>query len=43
VGEKVVLVKLPAERPLSIGEQGAFTIPRRRLFLFDAETEERVN
>jgi ABC-type sugar transport system ATPase subunit len=43
VGDQVVLAKLPAERTLSTGGQGTFTVPRRRLFLFDAETEERVN
>ena len=43
VGDQVVLAKLPAERALSTGGQGTFTVPRRRLFLFDAETEERVN
>jgi hypothetical protein len=43
VGEQIVLAKLPAERAFSTGEQATFTIPRRRLFLFDAVTEERVN
>ena len=42
-GDAVVLAKLPAESALSTGEQGSFTVPRRRLFLFDAETEDRVN
>jgi multiple sugar transport system ATP-binding protein len=43
VGDQVVLAKLPTERTFSTGDQATFTIPRRRLFLFDAETEERVN
>jgi ABC-type sugar transport system ATPase subunit len=42
-GDTVVLAKLPAERPLSTGGQGSFTVPRRRLFLFDAESEDRVD
>jgi len=38
-----VLVKLPTERELSAGDSAEFRIPRRRLFLFDAATEERAN
>jgi ABC-type sugar transport system ATPase subunit len=43
VGERIVLAKVPTAQPLSMGEQRSFTVPRRRLFLFDVETEERVD
>ena len=42
-GDTQLVAKLPAEKELSEGEQLGFAIPRRRLFLFDAQTEERVN
>jgi multiple sugar transport system ATP-binding protein len=42
-GDRIVLAKLPAAQELSMGEQRSFTVPRSRLFLFDAETEERIN
>jgi len=38
-----LVAKLPAERALSEGEDLTFAIPRRKLFLFDAQTEERAN
>jgi ABC-type sugar transport system ATPase subunit len=41
--DSLIVAKLPAERTLSMGEDHTFAVPRRRLFLFDAETEERVN
>jgi len=37
-----VVAKLPVEQRLSHGEQALFSIPRERLYLFDAETEQRV-
>jgi multiple sugar transport system ATP-binding protein len=37
-----VVAKLPVEQRLSHGEQAMFSIPRERLYLFDAETEHRV-
>ncbi len=40
--EKLV-AKLPASEPLSSGEERRFAVPRAKLFLFDAETENRVN
>jgi ABC-type sugar transport system ATPase subunit len=42
-GERVVLAKLPTSVPISQGEQRSFTVPRSGLYLFDTETEERVN
>jgi ABC-type sugar transport system ATPase subunit len=41
--DRIVLAKLPTETLLHMGEQRSFTVPRSRLYLFDAETEERVN
>lgn len=41
--DSTIVAKLPAERLLEMGTEQSFAIPRRRLFLFDAETEERVN
>jgi multiple sugar transport system ATP-binding protein len=35
--------KLPVEEQLSLGEARTFTIPRNKLLLFDAQTEERVS
>jgi ABC-type sugar transport system ATPase subunit len=43
VDERIVLVKLPTAQTLASGEQQRFTVPRSRLYMFDAETEERVN
>jgi ABC-type sugar transport system ATPase subunit len=43
VDGRVVLVKLPASVAFSQGEERSFTVPRSRLYLFDAETEERVH
>jgi hypothetical protein len=42
-GERVVLAKLPTGQEIATGEQRTFSVPRRRLYLFDTETEERVN
>jgi ABC-type sugar transport system ATPase subunit len=41
--DSLIVAKLPSEGTLSMGEDHTFAVPRRRLFLFDAETEERVN
>jgi sn-glycerol 3-phosphate transport system ATP-binding protein len=38
-----LVAKLPAERQLSSGEERTFSVPRRKLFLFDRESENRVN
>jgi ABC-type sugar transport system ATPase subunit len=35
--------KLPVEETVSGGQQLTFTVPRNKLLLFDAETEQRVN
>jgi ABC-type sugar transport system ATPase subunit len=43
VNDRIVLAKLPTAQALSTGEQQRFTVPRSRLYMFDAETEERVN
>jgi ABC-type sugar transport system ATPase subunit len=37
-----VLAKLPVERQMQGGQELTFSVPRRHLFLFDAETEERI-
>ena len=42
LNDRIVLVKLPTAQPLTTGEQRSFSVPRDRVFLFDAETEERV-
>jgi ABC-type sugar transport system ATPase subunit len=41
--DSTIVAKLPAEQGLETGTDQSFAIPRRRLFLFDAETEERIN
>ena len=38
-----IVAKLPAQQSVHAGEDRDFAVPRSRLFLFDAETEERVN
>jgi ABC-type sugar transport system ATPase subunit len=38
-----VVAKLPTEQELTMGENRDFAVPRGKLFLFDAETENRVN
>jgi ABC-type sugar transport system ATPase subunit len=42
-GEQLVVAKLPTATALSEGETREFAVPRGRLYLFDAETEERAN
>jgi multiple sugar transport system ATP-binding protein len=37
-----LLAKLPVEERVEMGSTSTFTVPRERLFMFDAETEERV-
>jgi ABC-type sugar transport system ATPase subunit len=37
-----LLAKLPVEQPLAAGEERTFAVPRERLHLFDAETEEAL-
>jgi ABC-type sugar transport system ATPase subunit len=34
--------KLPVEEQVAIGQERRFTVPRHKLLLFDAETEERI-
>jgi sn-glycerol 3-phosphate transport system ATP-binding protein len=41
--ETPLVAKVPAERRISEGEQRSFSVPRRKVFLFDAETQNRVN
>jgi ABC-type sugar transport system ATPase subunit len=41
--DETLVAKLPASAPLSSGEERRFAVPRGKLFLFDAETENRVN
>jgi ABC-type sugar transport system ATPase subunit len=43
VGERIVLAKLDTDQQISMGEQRSFSVPRSRLYLFDSETEERIN
>ena len=42
-GERIVLAKLPTGQEIATGEQRTFSVPRSRLYLFDTETEERIN
>ncbi len=41
--DAMLQAKVPAERTISSGDQLTFTVPRNKLYLFDAETEERVS
>ncbi len=34
--------KLPVDQRVQIGDELTFTVPREKLYLFDAQTEERV-
>jgi ABC-type sugar transport system ATPase subunit len=43
VKDETVVAKMPTDTPLSEAEDREFSVPRRHLFLYDAETEERVN
>jgi ABC-type sugar transport system ATPase subunit len=43
VRDTALVAKLPAQQSVQAGEDRDFTVPRNRLFLFDADTEERVN
>jgi multiple sugar transport system ATP-binding protein len=38
-----ILAKLPVEQKPELGEERTFSVPRDKLFLFDAESEERVS
>ena len=40
--ETALQAKLPVEEALTLGQERSFTIPREKLLLFDAKTEERV-
>jgi multiple sugar transport system ATP-binding protein len=42
VKDRSLLAKLPVEPPVSPGDDLAFAVPREKLHLFDAETEEAV-
>jgi multiple sugar transport system ATP-binding protein len=41
-GERELLAKLPVEASLQTGQETGFSIPRDKLHLFDAQTEERI-
>jgi multiple sugar transport system ATP-binding protein len=41
-GDRDLLAKLPVETRVESGQEAAFTIPRDKLHLFDAKSEERV-
>jgi ABC-type sugar transport system ATPase subunit len=41
--EKPLVAKLPTDKVVSSGEERTFVVARGKLFLFDAETENRVN
>jgi ABC-type sugar transport system ATPase subunit len=43
VGDRIILAKLPTDQAVAMGDQRSFSVPRSRLYLFDTETEERVN
>ena len=42
LGDNALVAKLPVDRKLDHNAQFDFSIPRERIFLFDAETEQRV-
>jgi ABC-type sugar transport system ATPase subunit len=37
-----LLAKLPVEQHVESGQQMEFSVPREKVYTFDAETEERV-
>jgi len=41
--ETPLVAKVPAKQSVRVGDERDFAVPRDRLFLFDAETEERVD
>jgi ABC-type sugar transport system ATPase subunit len=43
IGGTPVVAKIPTEQSVGAGDEQTFAIPRSRLFLFDAQSEERVN
>ncbi|MCP9485952.1 MAG: sn-glycerol-3-phosphate ABC transporter ATP-binding protein UgpC [Gaiellaceae bacterium MAG52_C11] len=43
VKETRIIAKLPPDRTIGVGEDATFAVPRQNLYLFDAETQERVN
>jgi ABC-type sugar transport system ATPase subunit len=43
VRETPLIAKLSPEHRIGVGEDATFAVPRASVFLFDAETEERVN
>jgi ABC-type sugar transport system ATPase subunit len=42
VKDRALLAKLPVDSPIVPGEELSLAIPREKLHLFDAETEEAV-
>jgi hypothetical protein len=42
VRETPVVAKLPVEQRVAMGETREFAVPREKIYLFDAESEERV-
>jgi len=43
VKETRIIAKLSPDRTIEVGEDTTFAVPRQNLYLFDAETQERVN
>jgi ABC-type sugar transport system ATPase subunit len=41
--EQSLQAKLPVEQKVSAGDHVTFTLPREKLYLFDAESEERIS
>ena len=41
--DKTLQAKLPVEEKLQAGETVTFTLPREKLYVFDANTEQRVS
>jgi multiple sugar transport system ATP-binding protein len=41
-GDQNLQAKLPVEEKLAIGDEAEFSVPRDKLLLFDAETQQRV-
>ena len=43
VKETPIIAKLPPDRKIAVGDDATFSVPRSNLYLFDAESQERVN
>jgi len=41
--DRALQAKLPVEDKVGAGDEVTFTLPREKLYLFDAKTEERIS